>query len=344
MTALRELTTMRVGGTPASLKVCGTREDLIASTDELWRSGEDWLILSGGSNLVAADDLSALNVIAVATKGIERMGKGPRGGELFRVQAGENWDAFVATTVSLGLAGIEAMSGIPGLVGAAPVQNIGAYGQELSDSLVAIEFFDYAEHEVVVLQAANLGLGYRTSAIKAGRTGLVTWVELELFDRDGLSSPLTAGQVAADLDVELGAQVPIIDVRNSVLKLRASKGMVLNPADPDSVSCGSFFTNPIVSDRFARTLPSDAPRWETEADEGRTVKLSAAWLIEHAGIGKGFALPGSHAAVSGKHTLAITNRGGATAQEVRELAEFIQARVSNQFGLILVPEPNFVGF
>lgn len=344
MTALRDLTTMRVGGTPASLKVCETRDELISAVGELWLSGDDWLILGGGSNLVAADDLDSLNVIRVASKGIEHQGTGPRGGELFRVQAGENWDALVAHTVNLGLSGIEAMSGIPGTVGAAPVQNIGAYGQELSDSLTQIEFFDYQTHEVVTLSAEDLKFGYRTSAIKAGRPGLITWVQLELFNNGGLSGAPLAGQVAADLGVAPETRVPIIDVRNSVLKLRASKGMVLNPADADSVSCGSFFTNPIVSDRFARTLPSEAPKWENEANDGRTVKLSAAWLIEHAGIGKGFALPGSRAAVSSKHTLAITNRGGATAREIRELAEYIQARVSNQFGLLLVPEPNFVGF
>ncbi|MEY5004127.1 MAG: hypothetical protein RLZZ594_157, partial [Actinomycetota bacterium] len=146
------------------------------------------------------------------------------------------------------------------------------------------------------------------------------------------------------LGVEMGDQVPLADVRKSVLKLRASKGMVISATDPDSVSCGSFFTNPIVSDKMARTLPTEAPRWEDEDDEGLTVKLSAAWLIETAGIGKGFSLPGSGAAISSKHTLAIINKGGATAQDVLQLASYVQLQVSNRFGINLVPEPNLIGF
>jgi UDP-N-acetylmuramate dehydrogenase len=236
------------------------------------------------------------------------------------------------------------MSGIPGSVGAGPVQNIGAYAQELSRVLTKVEFLDFETHEISELNNVELEFGYRDSAIKRGRLGLITWVQFELADNNGLSAPLESTQIAADLRVPLGSLVPVSDVRSSVLKLRASKGMVLNPADQDSVSCGSFFTNPIVSDRFSRTLPATAPRWETPEDDGLTVKLSAAWLIENSGIPKGFALPGSKAAISSKHTLAITNRGGATAQEIRQLAEFVQARVSNQFGIILQAEPNLVGF
>jgi UDP-N-acetylmuramate dehydrogenase len=260
------------------------------------------------------------------------------------VQAGEDWDDFVAYTVEHGLAGVEAMSGIPGTVGAGPVQNIGAYGQELSDVLLRLEFLDYETHEVAVLEAKDLGFGYRTSVIKRGRPGVITWVELELQKLDGLSRPLYSTQIAADLGVEMGDQVPLADVRKSVLKLRASKGMVISATDPDSVSCGSFFTNPIVSDKMARTLPTEAPRWEDEDDEGLTVKLSAAWLIETAGIGKGFSLPGSGAAISSKHTLAIINKGGATAQDVLQLASYVQLQVSNRFGINLVPEPNLIGF
>jgi UDP-N-acetylmuramate dehydrogenase len=173
---------------------------------------------------------------------------------------------------------------------------------------------------------------------------VITWVELELQKLGGLSRPLYTSQVAADLGVAMGDQVPLADVRNSVLKLRAQKGMVLDANDPDSVSCGSFFTNPIVSDSFARTLPTEAPRWESEDDDGLTVKLSAAWLIEQAGIGRGFTLGKSNAAVSSKHTLAIVNRGGATAAEITELARFIQERVAAKFGINLVPEPNLIGF
>jgi UDP-N-acetylmuramate dehydrogenase len=261
-----------------------------------------------------------------------------------RVQAGEDWDGFVNHTVKAGLAGIEAMSGIPGTVGAAPVQNIGAYGQELSDCLVRLEFVDYETQEVAILEAKDLQFGYRDSAIKRGRPGLITWVEFELQKLDGLSRPLYSTQIAADLGVAMGAQVPLKDVRDSVLKLRARKGMLLDPNDSDSVSCGSFFTNPIVSDRVARTLPEDAPKYESEEDDGLTVKLSAAWLIENAGIEKGFRIAGSKAAISSKHTLAITNTGGATATEVLQLAEYVQMRVSNKYAINLVPEPNLIGF
>jgi UDP-N-acetylmuramate dehydrogenase len=283
-------------------------------------------------------------VIKVENLGIEPVRNKDESRVVVRVQAGENWDDFVAHTVKAGLAGIEAMSGIPGTVGAAPVQNIGAYGQELSDSMVRLEFVDYETQEIAVLEAKDLQFGYRDSAIKRGRPGVITWVEFELQKLDGLSRPLYSTQIAADLGVEMGAQVSLQAVRESVLKLRARKGMVLDANDPDSVSCGSFFTNPIVSDRVARGLPDDAPKYESEEDDGLTVKLSAAWLIENAGIEKGFHIAGSKAAISSKHALAIVNTGGATAEEIMQLAEYVQVRVSNKFGINLVPEPNLIGF
>jgi UDP-N-acetylmuramate dehydrogenase len=343
-TALSELTSIRVGGTPAEIYVAKTRDDLVEHTLNVWRSGDDWLILGGGSNMVVADDVSNLRVIKVENLGIEPVRNKDESRVVVRVQAGENWDDFVAHTVKAGLAGIEAMSGIPGTVGAAPVQNIGAYGQELSDSMVRLEFVDYETHEIAVLEAKDLQFGYRDSAIKRGRPGVITWVEFELQKLDGLSRPLYSTQIAADLGVEMGAQVSLQAVRESVLKLRARKGMVLDANDPDSVSCGSFFTNPIVSDRVARGLPDDAPKYESEEDDGLTVKLSAAWLIENAGIEKSFHIAGSKAAISSKHTLAIVNTGGATADEIMQLAEYVQVRVSNKFGINLVPEPNLIGF
>lgn len=341
---LSELTTMRVGGTPAEIYIARTRDDLVEHTLNVWRSGDDWLLLGGGSNIVVADDVNSLRVIKVANLGIEPVRNKDDSRVVVRVQAGEDWDAFVAHTVKAGLAGIEAMAGIPGTVGAAPVQNIGAYGQELSDSMVRLEFVDYETHEIAVLEAKDLQFGYRDSAIKRGRPGVITWVEFELQKLDGLSRPLYSTQIAADLGVEMGAQVPLQAVRKSVLKLRARKGMVLDANDPNSVSCGSFFTNPIVSDRVARGLPDNAPKYESEEDDGLTVKLSAAWLIENAGIEKGFHITGSKAAISSKHTLAIVNTGGATAEEILQLAEYVQVRVSNKFGINLVPEPNLIGF
>jgi UDP-N-acetylmuramate dehydrogenase len=189
-----------------------------------------------------------------------------------------------------------------------------------------------------------LKFGYRDSAIKRGRSGIITWIELELIDLDGMSRPLYSGQIAGALNSQMGEHVKLTDVRDAVLRLRAAKGMVLDPNDPNSVSCGSFFTNPIVSDSFARTIPDDCQKWESQEDDGLTVKLSAAWLIEDAGVGKGFSLPGSSAAISSKHALAIVNRGGATGEQIAELARFIQERVAAKFGINLVPEPNLIGF
>lgn len=344
MTSLAQLTSMRVGGTPASLVHAKSRNELIAAALDLWNRGEDWLILGGGSNLVVADNIDGLHVVRTENLGVTFTPVDGSNQTLVRVQAGENWDALVAQTIDRGLAGLEALSGIPGSVGAAPIQNIGAYGQEVSDCIQRLEFLDYETHEVSVLELTELGLGYRDSVFKRGRLGVVTWVEFLLEDHGGLSKPIASTQLSAALNTPMGAQAPLDQIRKAVLELRSAKGMVLADSDPNSVSCGSFFTNPIVSDHFARTLPAEAPRWETSEDDGLTVKLSAAWLIEASGIPKGFSLPGSAAAISGKHTLAITNRGGASSLEILQLAEYVQLQVANRFGVQLVPEPNLVGF
>lgn len=351
---------MRVGGPAPTLIEPTDAEQLVAATLDAWGSGEPWLILGGGSNLVVGDDGFDGTVIRVTTKGVERV----EGADVtLRVQAGENWDALVASTIEQGLVGLEALSGIPGRVGAAPIQNIGAYGQELADSLVAIDFLDYLTGELTRVSARELKLGYRTSAIKQGRHGLVVAVELQLTQSE-LSEPIGYTQLASALGVQLGERMPAAEVREAVLRLRASKGMVLSPDDPDSVSSGSFFTNPIVGARFAGELPADAPRWPLESAPTpaviplesfdastlrpqpaaeKQVKLSAAWLIEQAGIRRGFSLPGSRAAISSKHTLAIVNTGGATAEQVAELARYVQSMVFNRFGVLLQPEPVLIG-
>lgn len=335
---------MRVGGAPSALFRAGSADDLIELAHELHARPEPLLVLGGGSNLVVADDISNWNVLKVENMGLEWLGSEGGGKTVVRAQAGEDWDAFVAAAVSRGLAGMEAMSGIPGTIGASPIQNIGAYGQELSSTMTRLQFFDFETGRAVVLERQDLGFGYRDSVIKRGRSGVVVWVEFELLDNGGASVPIASEQIAGALGVKFGDSAPLTEVRDAVLKLRRAKGMLLDAGDPDTVSCGSFFTNPLVSDRFARTLPSEAPRWESEADDGLTVKLSAAWLIEAAGITKGFSLPGSRAAVSSKHALAITNRGGATASEIAELARFIQERVAARWGINLAPEPNLIGF
>jgi UDP-N-acetylmuramate dehydrogenase len=370
--ALSALTTMRVGGVPARLIAPADDDELVAAAREVWSSGDDWLLLGGGSNTVAADEGFDGTVIRVVTRGIEQR-EAREGRVRLRVQAGEPWDDLVALTVRNGWSGIEALSGIPGSTGAAPVQNIGAYGQELESALVGVDFLDAESGEVRSLSREELGLGYRTSALKRGMLGVVLAVELELADNSvsgavaaPLSAPVGYAQLADALGVSLGSRVPVAELRRAVLALRASKGMVLDPDDPDSVSSGSFFTNPIVSESFARGLPSSAPRWPVTPPEPDTViglepgevhpfdipplaggpyevKLSAAWLIENAGIRRGFALPGSGAGISSKHTLAIVNRGHATAADVAQLASFVQARVQSEFGVLLRPEPVLVG-
>jgi UDP-N-acetylmuramate dehydrogenase len=291
-------------------------------------------VLGGGSNIVAADELPLLNVIKVETKGIQ-IDEIPSGA-IIRVQAGENWDDFVAHTVAAGLSGIEAMSGIPGTVGAAPIQNIGAYGQEVADVITRVEFLDFETGDTEILEASTLGFGYRDSIFKRGKTGIVLWVEFKLTQTTHTHKTQRLIEALGD------AEETPLEVRKRVLSLRAQKGMVLNEPDHDTWSCGSFFTNPIVSRAFAASLPTEVPRWDVE-DESHQ-KLSAAWLIENSGVGKGFSLGASQASTSTKHCLAITNRGSATASEILELARFIQTSVSNRFGINLVPEPNLIGF
>jgi UDP-N-acetylmuramate dehydrogenase len=361
-TTLAELTTMRVGGAAHTLIAPATPDELVESALDVWGSGEDWFVLGGGSNLVVADEGFDGTVIRVVTRGITELPGESDETVRLRVEAGESWDGLVAYAVANSLSGIEALSGIPGSCGAAPVQNIGAYGQEIAASLVAVDFVDYLSGERERIPAAELELDYRTSALKQGRRGLVVAIELELArSSDGLSSPIAYAQLSSALGVALGDRVPLAQLRETVLALRGSKGMLLDAADPDSVSCGSFFTNPIVGENFARTLPEAAPRWanapepvpvavplgeEPVAPAVQTdfrVKLSAAWLIERAGIRRGFSLPGSRAAISSKHTLAIVNTGGATAAEVAELGRYVQTRVFSEFGVRMVPEPVLVG-
>jgi UDP-N-acetylmuramate dehydrogenase len=372
-------TTFGVGGAPLRWVTITDPATAVETILDVWSEPEPWLIVGGGSNLLVADDGFDGTAVLMATQGIEvlpsaSIAPGDPEDEhavaqeqvRLRVQAGHNWDDLVAYTVAKGLSGIEALSGIPGTVGAAPMQNIGAYGQEVASALESVTFLDFETGEVQTLGVGELGLGYRDSIFKRGRLGVILDVTFVL-QRSPQAQPIGYAQLAQSLGVHVGDRVPADEVRAAVLELRASKGMVFDPADPDSRSAGSFFVNPIVSEAFARTLPADAPRWATGpqpserviplspegwpmADPNQVpqrpqprVKLSAAWLIEHAGIKRGYALPGSKAAVSSKHTLALTNRGGATAAEIVQLASLIQARVSSEFGVMLQPEPRFIG-
>ena len=389
---LAALTTMRVGGPARRVVVARTTQQVVDVAQETWDADEPLFVLGGGSNVVFPDEGFDGTVLVVATRGVERLPAPPstapgvpssdadrlrsleralrppqqREPVRIRVQAGESWDALCALAVREGWSGIEALSGVPGSCGAAPIQNIGAYGQELAATLAAVEHLDRATGTVRRTPASGLRLGYRTSVFKQGLEGVVLSIDLLLHRDTGggepQSAPVAYAQLADALGVPLNSRVPIEALRQAVLQLRRGKGMVLDDEDPESVSTGSFFTNPIVSERFARTLPREAPRWPTSADEPdvvvplgaalplrapRTeepqVKLSAAWLIEHAGIQRGFRLPGSVAHVSSKHTLAIVGGPGATAAQVLELARYIRNLVQIEFGVMLHPEPNLVG-
>jgi UDP-N-acetylmuramate dehydrogenase len=274
-------------------------------------------------------------VVRVATRGVSA-DRPSCGGVLVTVAAGEGWDTFVAGCVENGWVGVEALSGIPGLVGATPIQNVGAYGQEVAQTIARVRVWDRVLSGFRTFAAAECGFGYRHSRFKAdpGRH-IVVEVTFQLAV-GALSAPVAYAELARTLGVSVGSRAPLAEVREAVLALRAGKGMVLDAADHDTWSAGSFFTNPLVA---AERVPDGAPSYP---QEDGTVKTSAAWLIEHAGFSKGY--PGSGpVSLSTKHTLALTNRGSATTAELVALAREIRAGVSARFGIDLVPEPVFVG-
>ena len=332
---LRDLTTLRLGGPADRLVTATSDDDVVEAVRRADADRTPVLVLAGGSNVVIADDGFRGLVVHVATRGIVQE-TDTCSGATVTVAAGESWDDLVARAVDRGWAGIEALSGIPGSVGATPIQNVGAYGQEVSQTVAQVRTWDRHHNRIVTLAAADCGFGYRTSRFKAepGRY-VVLGVRFQLALGD-LGAPVGYAELARTLGVEVGQRAPMRAVREAVLALRRSKGMVLDPADHDTWSAGSFFTNPVVA---PAAVPEGAPAWPQP--EG-LVKTSAAWLIERAGFTKGYGAPGP-AALSDKHTLAITNRGAATAAEVAELARHLQAGVHDAFGVTLVNEPVFVG-
>lgn len=349
MPDLRDHTTLRLGG-PGREWVRATSEaDLVAAVGEADVAGTPVLVLGGGSNLVVADEGFDGRVVQVATSGVHADTDAcdvdtlaQCGGVVLTVAAGEDWDALVAYAVAQGWAGIEALSGIPGAVGATPIQNVGAYGQDVSQTIARVRTWDRVDRTQRTFAAADCGFGYRHSRFKAepGRY-LVLEVTFQLRQGD-LADPVTYAELARHLGVEPGQRAPLTAVRDAVLALRSGKGMVLDPDDHDTWSAGSFFTNPFLTPAQAATLPDGAPRWE-QAD--RTVKSSAAWLIEQAGFGKGYAsaAAGERVSLSTKHTLALTNRGGATTEELLTLAREVRDGVESRFGVRLVNEPVTVG-
>jgi UDP-N-acetylmuramate dehydrogenase len=326
---LAELTTLGVGGPADRVLEVGTAAELVTAVREADEGGRPLLLLGGGSNLVASDQGWDGDVVAVRSRGIER------DGAQLVVQAGEPWDDLVASAVENRLAGIEALSGIPGSTGATPVQNVGAYGQEVAQTITAVHVYDRAEKNERILSPAECGFAYRDSRLKRepGRF-VVLQVTFELEESE-LSRPVGYAELARRLDIGIGDRAPLREVRDTVIALRRGKGMVLDPADPASRSAGSFFTNPIVpADRAVDGCPS----WPAD---GGQLKLSAAWLVEHAGFGKG--TRDGHVGTSPRHSLALTTEPGATARELLQFADRIVRAVEQQFGVTLTREPTAVG-
>lgn len=362
---LAPLTTLRVGGPARRLVTATSTDELVDAVREVDDADEPLLILSGGSNLVIADAGFDGTVVKVATSGVRVESADLCGGAVVRVAAGQDWDAFVERTVAEGWAGVECLSGIPGRTGSTPIQNVGAYGQEVAQTIWDVRVWDRSEQRVRTFGNADCGFSYRDSMFK-GRAAGGRYVILDVafqLDVATLSRPIAYADLARGLGVEAGARVPLAAAREGVLDQRRRRGMVLDAVDHDTWSCGSFFTNPVLSaaefDELAarvreRLGPDAAPPAfpATEASGGSAgacgtsgvgaVKTSAAWLIDHAGFGKGHGLPGP-AALSTKHVLAVTNRGGAAAADVLALAREVRDGVAAAFGIRLVNEPVLVG-
>ena len=341
-----ELTTLRLGGPIRSLLEVTTEADLIDAVRVADEAGDPVLIVGGGSNLVVADAGFDGTVILVRTRGVAVEAEdcddlaGLCGGVMVTVQAGEDWDALVARAVAESWRGLEALSGLPGRVGATPIQNVGAYGQEVSQTIARVRVYDRYDRVVRTMALADCGFGYRTSRFKESSPRFVVLTVAYQLAHGDHGQPIAYAQLAETLGVEVGAVVPSAEVRAAVLELRRSKGMVLDADDHDTWSAGSFFTNPVIDREAAAALPADAPRYPQP--DGR-VKTSAAWLIEHAGYRRGFPGGEGEVSLSTKHTLALTNRGGATTSELLDLARELRGGVQARFGITLEPEPTLVG-
>jgi UDP-N-acetylmuramate dehydrogenase len=325
---LADLTTLAVGGPIERLVEVTDAAELVNAVREADEAGRPLLVLGGGSNVVAPDDGWPGDVVAVRSRGIE-----PSGSDLV-VQAGHDWDELVAYTVQHQLAGLEALTGIPGSTGATPVQNVGAYGQEVAQTITAVRVYDRAEKSDRLLTPSECGFAYRDSRLKRDPGRFVVLEVTFVLDESPLSRPVGYAELARTLGIEMGERAPLADVRAAVLGLRRGKGMVLDPADPDSRSAGSFFTNPVVP---AGQAVDGCPSWP--AGDGH-LKLSAAWLVQHAGFGRG--TRDGHVGTSSRHSLALTTEPGATAAELLAFAGRITDAVRERFGVTLVPEPTAV--
>ncbi len=339
--ALAPLTTLRVGPVARRVLTCTSTDQLV---DVLRAVSDPILVLAGGSNVVLADDLADtmpdLTVVRVANTAITVEGNVVRAG------AGAVFDDVVATSLRHGLGGLECLSGIPGSVGATPVQNVGAYGAEVADTISRVRLLDRHSGEVRWAAPEELQFGYRTSILRHSDAAVVLEVEFTL-DAEGRSAPLRYRELATALGVEPGERSDPMRVRHTVLQLRAGKGMVLDADDHDTWSVGSFFTNPVVSQAEFERVQAGAqaagagPVPNYPAPDG--VKLAAGWLVEHAGFAKGYPGEGAPARLSTKHALALTNRGEANSADVIALARAVQAGVWERFGIVLQPEPILIG-
>lgn len=334
--ALAGLTTLRVGGPAKRVRTAETEDEVVEAVREADAAGEPVLVLGGGSNLLVSDAGFDGTVVRIATRGAH-VEVDSCSGATVTVAAGEPWDPLVDRAVAEGWVGIEALTGIPGLTGATPVQNVGAYGQEVAQTISRVRAYDRHERRVRTFAAGDCGFAYRHSRFK----GTDRWVVLDVAFQLALGSlgaPVRYAELARRLEVKAGQRAPLGAVRDAVRALRRAKGMVLDDADRDTWSAGSFFTNPLVDAAVADSLPPEAPRYPQP--DGR-VKISAAWLIEHAGYTKGYG--DARAALSTKHTLALTNRGRASAADLLALARVVRAGVRDRFGVDLVNEPVLVG-
>lgn len=335
MAELSDYTSLRVGGPAKKFVEVSNEKEIIAAIESAGDS--PILIMGGGTNILVSDAGFAGTVIRITNNKIEEEVDACSGATL-TIGAGENWDDFVKTTISRGFAGLETLSGIPGTVGAAPIQNIGAYGHEVSEFITRVRTFDRQSKSLKTFTNQECEFTYRSSHFKT-HPGRYVILDVGFQLRIGeMSAPITYSELASALEISLGEKVSVQKCREKVLELRSRKGMLLSENDHDSWSAGSFFTNPIVSSDVAAQLPADAPKWP-QAD-GR-VKTSAAWLIEHSGITKGQSIGGAR--ISTKHVLALTNSGGAKASDIAALAKLAQEKVLATFKIELEPEVNLVG-
>ncbi len=334
---LADLTTLHLGGPARAVIDATTEQHLVDTVRVADEAGDALLVVGGGSNLVVSDDGVDGTVVRVLTRGISVDGDACSGASV-TVAAGEPWDVFVVHAVEQGWVGVEALAGIPGSTGATPIQNVGAYGQDVSQTIASVRTYDRYDRRIRTFAAAGCDFSYRHSRFKAEpQRYVVLSVTFQLAFGD-LGTPVVYGELARALGIEVGDRAPAAAVRDAVLALRRGKGMVIDPVDHDTWSAGSFFTNPLLSPDQAAALPADAPRFE---QPDGTVKTSAAWLIDHAGFAKGHGSAG--VALSTKHTLALTNRGEGTTAALLDLAREVRDGVQRAYGVTLVNEPVLVG-